>query len=114
MTPQEFKAWLEGFSEAIDEAPTPEQWAKIKAKAAKIVPAPAPSLPVTVDRTIGGPRWATDDTLRVGQFPEGVISRTTGELSYAERQEEMREAIAKSKLNQFQRAIAADQNGKHF
>jgi len=34
MTPTEFKAWFEGFCEAIDAAPTPEQWAKIKAKVA--------------------------------------------------------------------------------
>jgi hypothetical protein len=36
MTPTEFKAWFEGFCEAIDAAPTPEQWAKIKAKAAEM------------------------------------------------------------------------------
>lgn len=34
MTQTEFKAWFEGFCEAIDAAPTPEQWAKIKAKVA--------------------------------------------------------------------------------
>lgn len=28
----EFKAWLEGFEEAIDGTPTPEQWGKIKSK----------------------------------------------------------------------------------
>ena len=32
MTFNEFKSWLDGFSEAIGEAPTPEQWAKVKAK----------------------------------------------------------------------------------
>lgn len=36
MTPDQFKAWFEGFCEAIDVAPTPEQWAKIKAKVAEI------------------------------------------------------------------------------
>ncbi len=32
MTIKEFKAWLEGFEEAMGGAPTPEQWAKIRAK----------------------------------------------------------------------------------
>jgi len=32
MTLNEFKAWLEGFDEAIDTAPTVEQWIKIKTK----------------------------------------------------------------------------------
>lgn len=32
----EFKAWLDGFSEAIGDAPTPEQWAKVKAKFAEV------------------------------------------------------------------------------
>ncbi len=32
MTFNEFKSWLDGFSEAIGDAPTPEQWAKVKAK----------------------------------------------------------------------------------
>lgn len=36
MTPEQFKAWFEGFCEAIDAAPTSEQWAKIKAKVADI------------------------------------------------------------------------------
>lgn len=32
MTLNEFRAWFDGFSEAIGDAPTPDQWAKIKAK----------------------------------------------------------------------------------
>ena len=32
MTIKEFNAWLDGFSEAIGDAPTPDQWQKIKAK----------------------------------------------------------------------------------
>lgn len=32
----EFKHWLDGFSEAMGDAPTPEQWAKIKAKLAQV------------------------------------------------------------------------------
>ena len=36
MTESEFKAWFEGFSEAVDKQPTPEQWAKIKKRASEI------------------------------------------------------------------------------
>lgn len=32
----EFKHWLDGFSEAMGDSPTPEQWAKIKAKLAQV------------------------------------------------------------------------------
>lgn len=32
MTIKEFHAWLDGFSEAIEDAPTPDQWAKVLAK----------------------------------------------------------------------------------
>lgn len=40
MTLQEFKAWLDGFTDAMGDAPTPEQWAKIKAKLGEVT-APA-------------------------------------------------------------------------
>ena len=36
MTLNEFKAWLDGFSEAMGEVPTPEQWAKIKQKLGEV------------------------------------------------------------------------------
>ncbi len=36
MTQGEFKAWFEGFSEAIGEVPTKKQWARIKERAAEI------------------------------------------------------------------------------
>lgn len=36
MTLSEFKAWLDGFGEAIGDAPTPEQWAKIREKLATV------------------------------------------------------------------------------
>lgn len=42
MTLSEFKAWLEGFSEGIETAPTEKQFEKIKAKVAEIN-----SVPVT-------------------------------------------------------------------
>lgn len=36
MTPIEFKAWFDGFSEGIDKAPTQKQWARIKERVAEI------------------------------------------------------------------------------
>src|ERR1700726_3471223 len=36
MTPIEFKAWFDGFSEGIDKQPTQKQWARIKARVAEI------------------------------------------------------------------------------
>lgn len=36
MTLAEFKAWFEGFTEAIEGAPTPSQWARIKEQVSKI------------------------------------------------------------------------------
>lgn len=36
MTLNEFKAWLEGYSHSIVDAPTSEQWSTIKDKIAKV------------------------------------------------------------------------------
>lgn len=36
MTPQEFKAWFEGFTEAFSGMPTKAQWARIKERVAEI------------------------------------------------------------------------------
>jgi hypothetical protein len=36
MTPQEFKAWFEGFSEGIEDVPTEKQWARVKERIAEI------------------------------------------------------------------------------
>ncbi len=36
MTLQEFKAWFDGFTENIGEAPTKKQWARIKARVNEI------------------------------------------------------------------------------
>ena len=36
MTPQEFKAWFEGFTEAFSGTPTKAQWARIKDRVAEI------------------------------------------------------------------------------
>lgn len=49
MTPKEFKAWFEGFTEAMEGRPTEDQWKKIKARVAQIDGTPT-SYPVFVDR----------------------------------------------------------------
>ena len=36
MTPSEFKAWFEGFTEAVPGVPTKAQWARIKTRVAEI------------------------------------------------------------------------------
>ena len=38
MTINEFRAWLDGFKEAIGAAPTPEQWAKVLEKTETLDP----------------------------------------------------------------------------
>jgi hypothetical protein len=60
MTPKEFKAWFEGFTEAMNGLPTEPQWAKIKARVAQIDGNPV-SYPVFVDRYWPRPRqwWET-------------------------------------------------------
>ncbi len=44
MTLAEFKAWLDGFKEAVGDAPTPEQWQRITEKLATVYE-PLPVLP---------------------------------------------------------------------
>lgn len=36
MTPKEFKAWFDGFTEAMEGTPTVKQWARIKERVAEI------------------------------------------------------------------------------
>lgn len=56
MTPKEFKAWFEGFTEAMDGQPTPAQWAKVKERVAQIDGATT-SYPVYVDRYLPRRYW---------------------------------------------------------
>ncbi len=50
MTLAEFKAWLDGFKEAIGEAPTPEQWQRVTEKVATVYE-PSPVLPAYPTQT---------------------------------------------------------------
>lgn len=49
MTPNEFKAWFDGYSESIECSPSIKQWKRIKARVAEIDGRPT-SYPVYVDR----------------------------------------------------------------
>jgi hypothetical protein len=53
MTPSEFKAWFDGFTEALDGVPSKDQWSRIKARVAEIDGRPVTER-VYVDRY--GPR----------------------------------------------------------
>lgn len=57
MTPKEFKAWFDGFTEAMDGHPTPAQWEKIRQRVSEIDGNPV-SYPVYMDRYWPRPgRW---------------------------------------------------------
>lgn len=49
MTPSEFKAWFEGFTESMDGPPSLKHWEKIQARVKQITGHPV-SYPVFVDR----------------------------------------------------------------
>lgn len=69
MTLSEFRAWLDGFSAAMGDAPTAEQWAAIKAKLADVQPVnwgvgPARHVDASVITPVVYPR-----TIRSGDGP---------------------------------------------
>jgi len=65
MDTKEFKAWFEGFCESIETAPTPEQWAKVKAgiKGLEPVKLPMPLGPLPRDPGPIRPYWQDHGTL---------------------------------------------------
>jgi hypothetical protein len=76
MTLAEFKAWLEGYSEAIGEAPNAEQWKRIQAKLATVgidgiglgaLKQPQKAYPASPNILIGG---------MGGYVPQTLTSRT--------------------------------------
>ncbi|WP_407529416.1 hypothetical protein [Methylobacterium oryzisoli] len=59
MTPSEFKAWFEGFTESMDGPPSLKQWERIQARVKQITGQPTTQT-VFVDRywpSVLGPRW---------------------------------------------------------
>ncbi len=57
MTLQEFKAWFDGFTEAMEGAPNAAQWSRIKEQVGKIDGA-VTTYPVFVDRYPSWPYWS--------------------------------------------------------
>lgn len=77
MTINEFRAWLDGFKEAIGAAPTPEQWAKVLEKLetvhqlAPVIPTTAPSLPGYPQWVPSTPVWCGPSTSSTGVYVNG-------------------------------------------
>lgn len=83
MTLSEFKAWFEGFSEGIDTAPTAEQFAKIKAKVAKIDGAPTTER-IFIDRWWPAYRphqWWESPIIASPVYPSWTATSTAAGLS---------------------------------
>lgn len=59
MTSDDFRAWLSGFSEAVDGTPTEAQWARILEKLGHVVPV-APIIPADLPKAnVARPHWHT-------------------------------------------------------
>lgn len=77
MTPQEFKAWFEGFTEAFDRIPTKAQWARVKERVAEIDGKPVTER-IFVDRYLPRyyheyrPYWAYSSAGGVAGLANGV------------------------------------------
>jgi hypothetical protein len=85
MTPVEFKAWFEGFTEALTGVPNKEQWKRIKARVAEIDGTPV-TKEVFRDRYWGpyyhGPWWTTSytNTVPCGSMTSTLLAQ---QLSYS-------------------------------
>ena len=77
MTINEFRAWLDGFKEAIGEAPTPEQWSRVLDKMATVREPLniGPNLP-----NIIGPYWSPTIPPNVPMWPSVTCGVTSAGL----------------------------------
>jgi hypothetical protein len=84
MTPSEFKAWFDGFTEALDGTPSEVQWKRIKARVAEIDGRPV-TQQVYVDRYLpyyppryyyGTPYWSGSGNVLCGST--GTANALTG------------------------------------
>ena len=75
MTPKEFKAWFEGFTEAIVGMPTEAQWKKVKERVSQIDGNPV-SYSVYVDRYWPRPRpyWESPYWVRMAAGGTGGMT----------------------------------------
>ncbi len=70
MTPSEFKAWFDGFTEALSGTPNADQWARIKARVAEINGTPI-TYPVYVER-YRYPWWNAAPDIRWASTSDGT------------------------------------------
>lgn len=73
MTPSEFKAWFDGFTEVFTGTPTKAQWTRIKARVAEIDGKP-------VTHTVYVDRYLPNVPVLSGLTYWGVTSNGTGAL----------------------------------
>jgi hypothetical protein len=79
MTPKEFKAWFEGFTEAMEGMPTEAQWEKIKLRVGQIDGTPV-TYPVYLDR-YWPRRWVDDYPQPLRAYLSGRAVSTTLDCS---------------------------------
>lgn len=81
MTPSEFKAWFDGFTEAMDKAPNEKQWKRIKERVKAIDGKPVtpivihdywPTYPRRLYGQGDGMWWATYNADSTGGRPHGL------------------------------------------
>lgn len=80
MTPQEFKAWFEGYSEGIEEKPTLKQWVRIRSRVAEI-DGKSTTYPVFVDRywpTYYNPIWVSQPASPAWALPNAPVWSWSG------------------------------------
>ncbi len=82
MTITEFNAWLEGFDEAIDTAPTEAQWKKVRDKLGKVMPNIVPTyIPMPYYTTptwpVTRPPWPHDTQWTCSTANAGTICTTS-------------------------------------
>src|SRR4051812_18365479 len=80
MTPQEFKAWFEGFTEAFDRIPTKAQWARVKERVAEIDGKPVTER-IYLDRYWNYPRPHWDIYPRYATFNTSAVGMTTNTVT---------------------------------
>lgn len=80
MTLSEFKAWFEGFTENLGDAPTKVQFDKIKAKVAEITGTPITHT-VYVDRYVQPYRQYWDRVWTMGNISGGVVPLSYSSLA---------------------------------
>ena len=85
MTINEFRAWLDGFKEAVGDAPTPDQWAKVLAKLGEVREpmSISPNLPNIIGPNLPniiGPYWSPSIPPNVPNWPAVTCGGTSAEL----------------------------------